>query len=52
MDKLDLLTLEAEMLCEVLDDALKFHEEDKGISALCYLSEIIHKKFREIRALF
>lgn len=52
IDKLDILTLETDMLIEILHDALKHQEEDKGTSSACYLLEIIEKKFRKIRALF
>ncbi len=50
--KIDNLTLEADMLSQVLDDALKFHGHKRGITAICFLSEIIRKKFDEIRNLF
>ncbi len=52
LDKLDLLTLEADMLTRVLDDALTVHEEKDGITEISYLSEIIRKKFYRIRGLF
>lgn len=52
IDKLDELTLEADMLLEVLHNALKQKEEEKGTTSACYLLEIIGRKFRKIRALF
>jgi hypothetical protein len=53
IDKLDKLTLEADMLSSVLNDALKQHLEGKeDICPISYLSEKIQKKFRKIRALF
>lgn len=52
IDKLDKLTLEADMLTEVLHDALRYHEETTGLTSAIYLSEIIQRKFRKIRALF
>jgi len=52
IDKLDELTLEADMLIEILYNALKHQEEDKGTTSACYLLEIIERKFRKIRALF
>jgi hypothetical protein len=50
--KLDKLTLEADMMTEVLHDALKQHEEKDGIFAISFLSEKIRRKFSKIRALF
>jgi hypothetical protein len=50
--KLDELTLEADMRAEVLNDALRQHEHKEGITPISYLSEIICRKFRKIRALF
>ena len=52
IEKLDELTLEADMLTEVLDKALKQCEEQEGICSISFLSDIIRKKFRKIRALF
>lgn len=52
IDQLDKLTLEADMLTEVLDDALKQHNEKEGIYSISYLSGKIRKKFTKIRALF
>ena len=52
IEKLDELTLEADMLTSVLYDALKQHEYKDGICSISFLSEIIRKKFRKIRALF
>ena len=52
IDELDKLMLEADMLTEVLDDALKQHIEKDDVCAISYLSEIIRRKFRKIRALF
>jgi len=52
IDSLDKLTLEADMLTEVLNDALRQHEEKDGICSISYLSEKIRKKFKKIRALF
>ncbi len=51
-DKLQELTMEADMLSQVLDDALKFHENKEGITAISYLSEIVRAKFEEIDNLF
>lgn len=52
IDSLDKLTLEADMLTEVLDDALKQHYEKEGLCSINYLSGKIRKKFKKIRALF
>ena len=52
IDELDKLTLEADMLLEVLDDALKQNNEKDGICSISFLSGKIRKKFRKIRALF
>jgi hypothetical protein len=52
IDKLDKLTNEADMLVEVLDDALKQHYEKYDVFAISYLAGKIRKKFRKIRALF
>jgi hypothetical protein len=52
LDKLDKLTLEADMLTEVLHDALKHHSEDYDVCAVSFLAGKIRKKFRKIRALF
>lgn len=52
IEKLDILTLEVDMLIEILLNALKYLEEDKGTTSACYLLEIIERKFRKIRALF
>jgi len=52
IDKLDELTLEADMLIEILYNALKHQEESNGTTSACYLLEIIERKFRKIRALF
>jgi len=54
IDKLDKLTLEADMLTEVLDDALKLKYYDTGydVCAISFLTGKIRKKFRKIRALF
>jgi len=53
IEKLDKLTLEADMLSSVLNDALKQHLESKeDICSISYLSEIIRRKFQKIRALF
>ncbi len=52
LDKLDQLTLEADMLSGVMDDALKIHDYKEGIMEISYLSEIIRRKFRKIRNLF
>jgi len=50
--KLDELTAEADMLCDIMQEILSANEEKIGISKIRYLSEIICQKFREIRALF
>ncbi len=52
INKLDKLTIEADMLTRVLDDALKLYNDKDGICEIGYLSEIIRKKFNKIRALF
>lgn len=52
IDKLDKLTFEADMLTEVLDDALKQHIENYDVCAVSFLAGKIRKKFRKIRALF
>jgi hypothetical protein len=52
LDKLDLLTLEADMLSRVLHDAISVYEEMDGICEIYYQSEILRKKFRKIRAVF
>ena len=52
IDKLDELTLEADMLIEILHNALKHQEENNNTTSACYLLEIIGRKFRKIRALF
>jgi len=52
IDKLDGLTLEADMLSCVLNDAIKQYQEIEGVYEISFLSEIIRKKFRKIRALF
>jgi len=52
IDKLDELTLEADMLTEILLNALKQHEAEQKTTSACYLLEIIQKKFKKIRALF
>ena len=53
IEKLDELTLEADMLSSVLNDALKQHLESReDICSISFLSEIIRKKFNKIRALF
>lgn len=52
IDKLDKLTLEADMLTEVLDNALKQFDDKEGICSISFLSEIIRRKFGKIRALF
>ena len=45
IDSLDKLTLETDMLTEVLDDALKQHYEQEGVWAIGYLSGKIRKNF-------
>jgi len=52
IDKLDKLTLDIDMLTEVLEDALKQHIEKDGICSIGYLSGKIRKKIGKIRALF
>ena len=54
IDKLSLLTLEADLLIEVLHNAMKNQnlENDEDTGSACYLLEIIRKKFEEIRELF
>lgn len=52
IDKLDILTSEADMLTEVLHNALKHFERQEGITSICYLTEEIRKKFDEMRDLF
>jgi len=52
IDRLDELTLEADKLSCVLNDAIKQYQEIEGICEISFLSEIIRKKFRKIRALF
>jgi hypothetical protein len=52
IDKLDELTLETDMLTEIMDAALRQHEEKEGITSISFLSGKIRKKFRKIRALF
>ena len=52
LEKLDKLTLEADMLTEVLHDALKQHSEDYDVWAISFLAGKIRKKFTKIRALF
>jgi len=52
IDKLDELTLKADMLTEILDAALKQNEEKEGITSISYLSGKIRKKFRKIRKKF
>ncbi len=51
-DKLDQLTLEADSLSKVMDDALKFHENKDDFCEISYLSGIIRRKFDKIRGLF
>ncbi len=50
--KMDELTHEADMLLMVMNDALKVYQDNDEICAISYLSEIIRKKFDEIRNLF
>ena len=52
LDELNKLTLEAEMLTEVLHDALKQHCENHDVWAVSFLAGKIRKKFSKIRALF
>ena len=54
IDKLDKLTLEADMLTEILDDALKlkYYDAEYDVCAISFLAGKIRKKFRKIRALF
>lgn len=52
IERLDKLTLEADMLTRVLDDALKQHEHKDGISGISFLSGIIREKFKSIRDVF
>jgi len=52
IDKLDELTLEADMLVEILYNSLKQQEAEQKTTSACYLLEIIGRKFRKIRALF
>lgn len=52
VDKLDLLTLQADMLSRVLHDSLSVYEEMDGICEIRYLSEILRKKFSKIREVF
>ncbi len=52
LDKLDLLTLETDMLFSVLNDALKFNEHKESICEISFLADIIAKKLRKIRDLF
>lgn len=52
IDKLEKLTNEADMLTEVLDDALKKHEHREGITLISFLSDKVRKKFEKIRILF
>ena len=53
IEKLDKLTIEADMLSSVLNDALKQHlESSEDICSINFLSEKIRKKFKKIRALF
>ncbi|OGH95635.1 MAG: hypothetical protein A2104_06995 [Candidatus Melainabacteria bacterium GWF2_32_7] len=54
IDTLDKLTLEADMLTEILDDALKlkYYDAEYDVCAISFLSGKIRKKFKKIRALF
>lgn len=53
INKLEILTLEADMLIEILYEALRHKEaENQNTSSACYLLEILQRKFRKIRDLF
>jgi hypothetical protein len=54
IDKLDELSLETEMLVEVLDNALKLkqYEGDHDTYAFCFLAGKIRKKLTKMRNLF
>ncbi len=51
-EKLNELTLEANMLLIFLNDALRTHEFKHGTCSIICLSEAISKKFFQIRELF
>jgi 23S rRNA maturation-related 3'-5' exoribonuclease YhaM len=43
---------DADALTEILHEILNANRENKGMVKLCYLSEHIRKKFKEIRDVF